>query len=346
MAYKNDTNSRDIVGWSSARNSEDRLSARPHIVNTANNRANGNVRYFSSIDADIYFGDQFIDEVTSINWQVQQNVLPIIGYNSYTFDALAVGSRMVSGQFSVNFTKANYLGEVLNVMTKVSRNAYGKDNPVKSNVYTDADGIRTHTPVWDAGFDIVVGYGGTSDGTSYEQNITLECCQLMGCAQGLDPSGEPIQEIYTFIAKDIRYGTPRKGGNETVTQDSSGSNKVVSNKVDKDKNPNILELKEGTIDLSSNVGAINIPYSILSSHLIESAKIKIRDVKDVRTSWDFSEIEGGALAVKIDSKAAAKIKSFTDDNNFKKVYADAHLVYSNEDGKEYSVNLVATLSVK
>ena len=121
----NDNNGKQFVHWSSKRNENERLRHRPHIINTANNRGNANIRYFSSIDADIYFGDIFIDEVVSIAWQVQENALPIFGYNSYTFDDIAVGNRLVSGQLVVNFTQSNYLTKVLQTMKKISRQMYG-----------------------------------------------------------------------------------------------------------------------------------------------------------------------------------------------------------------------------
>ena len=77
MAILNDNSSKQRVAWSSKRNNEQRLRHRPHIVNTANNRYENNVRYYSSVDADIYFGNMFIDEVVSVAWQVQQNAMPI-----------------------------------------------------------------------------------------------------------------------------------------------------------------------------------------------------------------------------------------------------------------------------
>ena len=77
MAILNDNSSKQRVAWSSKRNNEQRLRHRPHKVNNANNRYENNVRYYSSVDADIYFGNMFIDEVVSVAWQVQQNAMPI-----------------------------------------------------------------------------------------------------------------------------------------------------------------------------------------------------------------------------------------------------------------------------
>ena len=203
MTIKNDSNTRQIVNWSSARNNNERLRHRPHVTNTANNKGSKNVRYYSSIDADIYFGNVFIDEVVNISWQVQQNTMPLFGYNSFTFDDIAVGNRIISGQFAINYTESNYLSKVISTLTKISRQMYGTDNPATSK-FTDSDKIRRNTPIWDAGFDLMVGYG-EKNGDSYESIIILDCCQITGCAQQLDYNGEPIFEMYSFIARDMKF---------------------------------------------------------------------------------------------------------------------------------------------
>ena len=42
MTIKNDSNTRQIVNWSSARNNNERLRHRPHVTNTANNKGSKN----------------------------------------------------------------------------------------------------------------------------------------------------------------------------------------------------------------------------------------------------------------------------------------------------------------
>lgn len=69
--------------------------------------------YFSGCDVSIYFGDVWIDEINSLEFKLVENKVPIYGYNSYTWDAVAYGARMVSGSFVLNFREANYLNNVL-----------------------------------------------------------------------------------------------------------------------------------------------------------------------------------------------------------------------------------------
>lgn len=70
-------------------------------------------RYYSSVDVDIYFGEYYIDEIVSLEFQVEQNVMPLFGYNSYVYDDLALGNRIVSGRFAINFTSPKYLFNLL-----------------------------------------------------------------------------------------------------------------------------------------------------------------------------------------------------------------------------------------
>lgn len=69
--------------------------------------------YFSAADVKLYFGDIWVDEVTTLNFQLQEEVMPIYGYNSYTFDAAARGKRLVQGSFGLNFTSVGYLQEIV-----------------------------------------------------------------------------------------------------------------------------------------------------------------------------------------------------------------------------------------
>ena len=55
--------------------------------------------YFSGANVRVYFGDVWVEEMASIQFSVQENVAPIYGFNSYMFDKVARGTRLVSGTF-------------------------------------------------------------------------------------------------------------------------------------------------------------------------------------------------------------------------------------------------------
>lgn len=205
---KNTKNGTTYQAWNNTRSgSGQTLEKLPPIVNSVN----GKTRYYSAVDAELYFGDVFIDEVTNIAWSVQQQSLPIYGYNSYTFDDMAVGSRIVQGQFAINFTKRNFLSSLQSdpKFQKMSRRIYGEDNPVICDFYSDFR-KRLHLPLWDKGFDIVVGFGETkADALSgskgmYGTYLVLDTVQITGSSIQLDYNGDPVQEMYSFIARDVK----------------------------------------------------------------------------------------------------------------------------------------------
>ena len=324
----NDNNGKQFVHWSSKRNENERLRHRPHIINTANNRGNANIRYFSSIDADIYFGDIFIDEVVSIAWQVQENALPIFGYNSYTFDDIAVGNRLVSGQLVVNFTQSNYLTKVLQTMKKISRQMYGSDVPAKSK-FSEPDRQRRNLPIWDAGFDVVVGFGEKNNVEAYEQVVTLDCCQLTGCAQQLDANGEPITETYSFIARDIKYSGP------ITNDDYLGRSKP---KFESSKNETI-NFTAGNLFLNNSEGKIVIQHE--SSKDIDEAYIFLKDIDNkLFNTGKKMKLSTLSLEYNLTPEEKNAVVKYHNQNKSKKI--DSSIIYRTKSGKqkEHKIALV------
>lgn len=69
--------------------------------------------YFSGSDVSIYFGDTFVDEAMGLEFDLEERVAPIFGYNSYTFDAAARGQRIVQGSFTIAFKEAGYIHRIM-----------------------------------------------------------------------------------------------------------------------------------------------------------------------------------------------------------------------------------------
>jgi hypothetical protein len=78
--------------------------------------------HFSGAQVSVYIGDIWVDEVTSLSFEVTQNRQPIYGYASTLFDAVAQGNVLVQGSFSINFKEAGYLWLVLNRYKKMIGN--------------------------------------------------------------------------------------------------------------------------------------------------------------------------------------------------------------------------------
>lgn len=57
--------------------------------------------YYSSTDIKIYMDDIEQSEIAYINYSLQEQLKPIYGYASRTFDDVAIGNRIVTGMFKV-----------------------------------------------------------------------------------------------------------------------------------------------------------------------------------------------------------------------------------------------------
>lgn len=70
-------------------------------------------RYFSQIDANVWFGDKLVTDIQNISYGLQQHDMPLFGYNSYIYDELAIGNRLVQGTFTINFTAPLYIETII-----------------------------------------------------------------------------------------------------------------------------------------------------------------------------------------------------------------------------------------
>ena len=78
--------------------------------------------YFSGANARVYFGDIWVDELDSLQFEINETVAPIYGFHSYVYDKIARGTRIVNGQFSINFTETGYLQIIMDrLSSKIDR---------------------------------------------------------------------------------------------------------------------------------------------------------------------------------------------------------------------------------
>ena len=165
------------------------------VVNTSF----GDRRYFSSIDTDIYFGDTLIDEMVAFDFIIEEKKIPIYGYNNYVPKRIITGQKTIQGSFAINFTKTFNLKYILD---EVTESIYANDYEVVQ--YFCAD---DNAAIFNKGFDITLSYGDAKDDSGFKSynacTQTLVGCYITSYRQALDTSGEPILDMYTFIAKDL-----------------------------------------------------------------------------------------------------------------------------------------------
>ncbi len=69
--------------------------------------------YWSGLDARVYAGNIFLDELVSLQYEVQEAVLPLFGYADYTYRSVVHGARRVQGAFMLNYRREGYLFDLL-----------------------------------------------------------------------------------------------------------------------------------------------------------------------------------------------------------------------------------------
>jgi hypothetical protein len=216
-----------------------RLGNKTLFTNTIDNGIK-QTRYFAGTDAEIYFDEIYIDEVVQIQYQIQQNTMPLFGYNSYVYDQIARGSRVINGSFTINFTQANYLYDVLNTLSKQTtsnditivkdlenttdefddNNTYGINSKKTDIRMGNSDG-----PMLDETFEIVLSYGDArqSNTSNSSTMLALTGVVLTGCSQVLGINGDPIYETYTFIARDVasvvKNNTEKQSATTAIEED-------------------------------------------------------------------------------------------------------------------------------
>ena len=176
-------------------------------------------RYYSVIDAEIYFQNEFVEDIADINWGISQNVVPLFGYNSYIYDEVARGSRLLHGTFSLNFISPNYLFDLLaniqgtsitNLSSYLTHPKSVKAGEIYGSIDSSLQGKREapdHAPIWDKTFDIDVIFG-QKTGVGDPVHILLEgvAIQSSTLIMSAYSAGTPpiVQEQYSFIARDVQ----------------------------------------------------------------------------------------------------------------------------------------------
>jgi hypothetical protein len=83
--------------------------------------------YYAGSQVGIFIGDTFIDDISSVGWNLVQNKEPIYGYASYHYDRVAPGQVLVNGSFTLNFKERGYLFVILERYNKLLNAANNSD---------------------------------------------------------------------------------------------------------------------------------------------------------------------------------------------------------------------------
>ena len=207
-------------------------------------------KYFSGDEARIFIDGQFADSLVTLDYSAQQQKMPIYGYKSREWDAMAVGKFMIQGSFTVAFKEVGYILRLLRVnestfsagitqgttlqlddafdvaefrtvdeqlanlkesnpdhfdavMDKLKRRVWGERvhfdtmSRLRTDLHDDpGQGSFLASPT----FDMLVRYGSSSFVEVFEETRILNVSKI------LQPNGDPVLEMYEWIAKDMNQG--------------------------------------------------------------------------------------------------------------------------------------------
>lgn len=177
-------------------------------------------RYYSNIDAEVYFNGNWVEDIQSIQWTINQETLPLFGYNSHLWDDVAQGIRLIQGNFTVLFTKPQPVFDYIDVygnktlrsaVTGTTKMTYEQEldslqkTKISMGQNDNSKYIRNgqHAPVWASRFDIDVVCGEFEESGRYPVHIILKNCYVTNCNTLRSKDGEPTAELYQFIARDF-----------------------------------------------------------------------------------------------------------------------------------------------
>lgn len=175
------------------------MNDRTYFTSVVTNSAGKDKRYFSNVESEIYFGDKEIDDIYQFQFSIDEKVLPIYGYNCYYASEIVSGQRIVQGQFVVNYTNGQLVKTILG---EIEDSVY--ETILKEEYHPGGGSILD--PMYNKSFDIMIGYGyyNVKDKETYDATCqTIVGAKINGMQKVIDSTGQPIMEVYTFIAKDF-----------------------------------------------------------------------------------------------------------------------------------------------
>lgn len=99
-------------------------------------------QYFTGTQASIFIGDIWVDECYGVQFHATQSIVPMYGYASRFFDAVAVGKSLVQGVFEINFIDEGYLFAVFEEAQKRFINNAGVEDPERTLADQVADKLK------------------------------------------------------------------------------------------------------------------------------------------------------------------------------------------------------------
>lgn len=70
--------------------------------------------YYNGLDVRVMLGDFVLADVVGLSYEIVEQVMPLYGYASYTYRRAVRGTRLIRGQFTINFKQSGYIVWMVN----------------------------------------------------------------------------------------------------------------------------------------------------------------------------------------------------------------------------------------
>lgn len=169
--------------------------------------------YYSSTDTKIYMNDVEQSEVQYINYAVQEQLKPIYGYASRTWDEVAIGNRIVTGSFRMTIKNPNRNSTIEEIKHAAS------DSTTQDNLnYNEREVIELQKKEWAA--------TGSQNNTQVDQLEVIDYKNKLAAITGDDPFNNANNLLWYQIQNNL--GTTGVLNTETknkIDEDYSSLNK-------------------------------------------------------------------------------------------------------------------------
>ena len=333
------------------------MNDRTYFTSVVTNTAGNIKRYFSNVESEIYFGSKEMEDIYQFQFSIDEKVLPIYGYNGYHASELVSGQRIIQGQFILNYTNEQ---EIKTTLGEIDSSVY---ESVLADDYHPSGGSMSD-PIYNKLFDIMIGYGYYSAGEKQTYNATSQTiigCKISSMQKVIDSTGQPIMEVYNFIAMDFieenivesSYLEKNKNNLEYEKVKPPNSNEVIpingsdiGTKIESDAIGQINSYGGKVVAnfVNYNLGIISIDANNLTTadgQIIIHAKdamleIKAQDILDknklnyssgVMTTMEFSSTCENVATIDLNSKYPEYVPYFNQAKNKKVEYILCSLKY-------------------
>lgn len=272
--------------------------------------------YYSGANVKVYFGDVWVEELASIQYSIDEQVAPVYGFNSYMFDKVARGTRLVSGAFIVNHTEAGYIDTILERIAsnidKEQRNALSK----KSLGHLVSD-VRKHDS--SRNIENLLKIDGSSN---YEDYIEGLKSSFWGPRK---PSQNTIHRSGEGREYQPNYYADKEGGDSKNILKQHGFNILL----DFSPSANVKDFKQCITDMN-NEGSMSQTFrSIIGVHLTGENQLIAPNGQAIQTQYNFiaRDIDGDVsqLSMKYNQLDRYNTKNYIPDRADENIYQGMEL---------------------